>query len=357
MAIIRTKGVEVDGRRAYRLLRPIRRGPTMRTISKFRTAFWLYMVLLLGAVHAPDGVHAQGVGPSGAATTAAARGCGAGLSEAVASVWRDLGGEGGRLGCPTALESAGARSPQGSADRVVTFDQNGVIVLAVSGPRAGQAFAVSGGCYRLYIQYGGTSGWLGLPVGEQENTPDGSLQRFEGGDMRWDRAVDDCQAEPTTPGPGQEKPAPVAASTEATTRLDVFEDPATGDRLSLAAAGSVAEATAAGYRRLRGQALVLAAEAPGTTRLKLYVNEAANLREVLASAQSERDAQAAGYGFEAGQGWIWIDPRPGAVALKLYRDPSSGRTRLAAGPQDERDAAAKGFSFVRIEGYVTPAAP
>jgi hypothetical protein len=321
----------------------------MRTIGEFWAAFWLYMVVLLGAFHAPGGAHAQGVAP-------AAHSCGSALSDPVASVWRDLGGEGGRLGCPTVLEAPGAPSPQGSADRVATFAQNGVIVLAVGGPRAGQAFAVSGGCYRLYVQYGGTSGWLGLPIGDQENTPDGSVQRFEGGAMRWERAVDDCEAEPAAQGPGQAAPTPVATPAEATTPLDVFENPATGDRVSLAAAGSVAEVTAAGYQRLRAQALVLAAEAPGTNRLKLYVDEAASLREVLASPQSESDAQAAGFSFEAGQGWIWIDPRPGTVALKLYRD-GSGRTRLTAGPRDEQDAADKGYSFVRIEGYATPAAP
>jgi hypothetical protein len=144
-------------------------------------------------------------------------------------------------------------------------------VLAVSGPRAGQAFAVSGGCYRLYVQYGGTSGWLGLPVGDQENTPDGSVQRFEGGVMRWTRALDDCQAEPAV---SQTAPPAAASAASPTTPLDVFEDPVTGDRLSLAAAGSVAEATAAGYQRVRGQARVMAEEAQGTGRLKLYVNEA-----------------------------------------------------------------------------------
>jgi hypothetical protein len=268
----------------------------------------------------------------------------------VAGAWRDLGGESGRLGCPAGLETPGERSPQGSANRVAPFGQNGVIVLAVSGPRAGQAVAVSGGCYRLYVQYGGTSGWLGLPVADQENTPDGSLQHFEGGVMRWDRALDDCQAEPSAAAA-----APAAAAVaEALAPLDLFEDPATGDRLSLATSGSVAEATAAGYQRLRGQARVLAAETPGTTRLKLYINEAKKLRETLASAQSERDAQAAGFGFEAGQGWVWIDPRPGAIALKLYRDADSGRTRLTAGAQDEQEAAAKGYSFVRIEGYAPP---
>ena len=305
----------------------------MRTMSKFWAAFRLCGVVLLGAAHAADGARAQavvvGAAPADARVSASPRapsaeshGCGSRLSDAVASAWRDLGAEDGRLGCPTAAEAAGAPSPQGSGNRVATFGQNGMIVVAVTGPRAGQAFAVSGGCYRLYVQYGGTSGWLGLPIGDQENTPDGSLQRFEGGLMRWARAVDNCEAEPAAPTASS---TAASAPAEAATPLDVFEDPATGDRVSLAAAGSVAQATAAGYRRMRSQALVLAAEAPGTSRLKLYVNEAANLRETLASRQSESDALASGYAFEAGQGWVWADPRPGTVALKLYRDAATGR--------------------------------
>ncbi|MDB5482813.1 MAG: hypothetical protein JWO83_3866 [Caulobacteraceae bacterium] len=327
----------------------------MRTIDKPWAAICLNMVVLLSALNAPHGARAQGAGRQDVAEPAPAaqgRACSLALSEAVAGAWRDLGGESGRLGCPTGLETAGERSPQGSANRVATFGQNGMIVVAVSGPRAGQAVAVSGGCYRLYVQYGGTSGWLGLPIADQENTPDGSLQHFEGGVMRWGRALDDCQAEPSAAAPAS---APVpAAATEALVPLDLFEDPTTGDRLSLATSGSVAEATAAGYQRLRGQARVLAADAPGTTRLKLYVNEEKKLRETVASAQSERDALAAGFGFEAGQGWVWIDPRPGAVALKLYRDGATGRTRLAAGAEDEQEAAAKGYAFVRIEGYALP---
>ena len=326
-------------------LPPDLKRPDMRTIDTLWAALCLNMVVLAGALNGP-GAYAQGVIPSGVSPQAT--GCGYALSEAIAGAWRDLGGEAGRLGCPTGLETAGATSPQGSASRVATFGQNGLIVLAATGPRAGQAFAVSGGCYRLYAQYGGASGWLGLPIADQENTPDGSLQRFEGGQMRWDRALDDCQAEPAA---AASSPAPTGDLTP----LDVFEDPATGDRLSLATSGSVAEATAAGYQRLRGQAQVLAAEAPGTTRLKLYANEARNLRETLASVQSERDALAAGYAFEAGQGWVWIDPRPGAVTLKLYRDAASGRTRLTAGPEDEQEAAAKGYGLVRIEGYALPA--
>ena len=318
----------------------------MRTIDKLWAAICLNMVILLSALNVPGGAHAQ----AAAAPAGQVLACGFALSEPVASAWRELGGESGRLGCPTGMETPGAASPQGSATRVANFE-NGLIVLAVSGPRAGQAFAVSGGCYRLYVQFGGTSGWLGLPVADQENTPDGSLQRFEGGLMRYGRSLDDCQAEASAPAVASAAPAPPA---EALAPLDVFEDPGAGDRVSLAAAGSVTEVTAAGYQRLRGQARVLAAEAPGTTRLKFFVNEAKNLRETLASVQSEREALAAGFAFEAGQGWVWTDPRPGAVTLKLYRDGATGRTRLTAGPQDEQEASAKGYGFVRIEGYALP---
>ncbi len=274
--------------------------------------------------------------------------CGLTLSDAVLSAWRDQGGESGRLGCATAVETPTSTSPVGSAARAAVFGQNGEIILHVSGPRAGQAYAVAGCFYRLYVQFGGSSGWLGLPVDEAINTPDGSRQAFEGGMMRYTRAYDDCEATPTP----KTAPPPVTV-TEAT--LDVFEDAATGDRLSLASPGTVAEASSAGYQRLRAQAKVLSEAAPGATRLKFYRNEARGLAETLATPQSERDALAAGFEFEAGQGYVWTEPRPGAVALKQFVDPLSGRTRLTAGAQDESDALARGYRFVRVEGYADPA--
>lgn len=323
----------------------------MRTIDKL----WLAVVALvaLGCAAAGCGGGAALAAPAAAsASTEVAGGCGAALSAPVASVWRDLGGESGRLGCPTGGESAGAPSPQHSASRVATFGQKGVIVLAVSGPRAGQAYAVSGCFYRLYVQFGSTDGWLGLPIADQETTPDGSRQTFEGGIVRYDRALDECEAEPTAP---QAAADTTEAPVESLAPLDVFENTTTGDRISLAAAGSVAQVTASGYQRLRGQARVMTEEARGAIRLKLYANEDAGVHETLASAQSERDALALGMAFQASQGWVWIDPHPGTVALKLYREPTAGRTRLTAGPQDEQDATAAGYTFVRVEGYAAPA--
>lgn len=321
----------------------------MRTIDRHRARVTL-TALTAAAILGPAG-HLRAQTPDPAAAGGADASCGYALSETVNNVWRDLGGKEGRLGCPTALEGLGAASPQGSGARVAVFGQNGEIVLHTSGPRAGQAFAVAGGCYRLYVQYGATSGWLGLPIAEQENTPDGSRQTFEGGVMRYDRTPDTCEATANSASPPT---AAAAVPANSLAPLDVFENVATGDRLSLGSAGSVAEALADGYQRLRGQARVLSREGPGTIRLELYVNEANGFQETIASPQSERAALATGYRFEAGQGWVWPDPRPGAIALELFRNPATERTRLTAGPRDEEAAAAIGYRFVRVEGYAAP---
>jgi hypothetical protein len=275
--------------------------------------------------------------------------CGFPVNAAIYAVWRDLGAETGRLGCATQPERPGPASPQGSAASLAVFG-SGEVVLHVGGPRVGQAFAIVGCFYRLYVQFGGTSGWLGLPVSDAQNTPDGSHQIFEGGDMRYTRAYDDCQA---TPSAGSEGARPIAAAADGIP-LDLYENPATGDRLSLASQRSVEVALGEGYVRLRPQARVLPAMEAEAAPLKLYQNEARGLRQTLATPQSERDALAEGFVFEAGQGYVWTLPRPGAVVLKLYRNAVTGAARLTAGPTDEADALAAGLTFQRIEGYAAP---
>jgi hypothetical protein len=304
------------------------------------------ILALLGPV--AGGAAAQDAAAMAPRTTPATI-CGHSVSEAVQGLWTDLGGESGRLGCATESETPTATSARGSRARATVFGSNGEIIAHESGPRAGQAYAVWGCFYRLYVQFSGTGGWLGLPLAEAETTPDGSKQLFEGGVMHATRAYDDCEAEPVAPTP------PAIAPDAAFAALDLFENPATGDRLSLMSAASQAEATAAGYRRLRGQARVLAEATPGAIRLGLFEDEAAGRKQTLAVDQSRREAVTAGYVFEAGQGYVWTDPRPGAVALKLFRDPKTGRARLTAGDVDEREAVASGSLFVRIEGYAEPA--
>ncbi len=66
-----------------------------------------------------------------------------------------------------------------------------------SGPEAGKAFAVFGCNWRLYFQFGGPGGWLGLPLEDPQNNPDGQSQRFEGGVITATRAYASCDAEPT----------------------------------------------------------------------------------------------------------------------------------------------------------------
>lgn len=127
---------------------------------------------------------------AGAAPTEA---CGKLLSPAVATAWAGVGGQDGRLGCPVESEGDTATSIKGTVARGARF-QGGEIVRHMSGPLASKAFAVEA-CDRLYVQYGGVSGWLGLPTSDAINTPDGQRQHFEGGSLMHGRALGECEAE------------------------------------------------------------------------------------------------------------------------------------------------------------------
>ena len=127
------------------------------------------------------------------AAASPAEACGKALSPAVMAAWIGVGGQDGRLGCPVEPEGDTATSIKGTAARGVRF-QGGEIVRHMSGPLAGRAFAVEA-CDRLYVQYGGVSGWLGLPTSDAINTPDGQRQSFEGGTLRRGRALAECEAE------------------------------------------------------------------------------------------------------------------------------------------------------------------
>ncbi len=122
-----------------------------------------------------------------------AEACGKVLSPPVMTAWAGVGGRDGRLGCPVESEGDTATSIKGTAARGARF-QGGEIVRHMSGPLAGKAFAVEA-CDRLYVQYGGVSGWLGLPTSDAINTPDGQRQHFEGGTLMRGRALGECEAE------------------------------------------------------------------------------------------------------------------------------------------------------------------
>lgn len=115
------------------------------------------------------------------------------MSEAAKAAWDDLGGGDGRLGCPTAAETATIPSRRGTTAHVVAFGDRGMIVLPQSGPAAGQAFPIFGCAFTLWTQYGGPGGLLGDPVAAATNNPDGWVQNFEGGKIVTTRALDTCQ--------------------------------------------------------------------------------------------------------------------------------------------------------------------
>lgn len=296
---------------------------------------------------------AGGVGAARASDPAAdspPSACGHRLSPPVLAEWNAQGGAKGGLGCPAEDESPGSTSPQGS--RAVEADfPRGMIVWHASGPRTGQTFAVTGCIWRLYFQFGGPSGWLGLPIAEQENFPDGQRQSFEGGRITYERATDSCDAEHTSEIASTAPATPASAAPLATSPLDAFLDPARGDHLSTATTSVADTALAAHYQVVGHQARVLAVGGAGTAPLKLFWNDTKGDHLVTATDEGERDAFASGYEFEASQGFVWKDPHPGALTLKQYADPESGHHWLTASADEEAQAKAAGFRFVRIEGY------
>jgi uncharacterized protein with LGFP repeats len=120
--------------------------------------------------------------------------CGFKIGAPALAEWLNLGGRDGRLGCPTADEAVAVPSFSGAQSREIVFGDTGAIFTYLSGPHSGTAVAIAD-CYRLYFQYGGATGWLGLPLKDAENTPDGQKQAYEGGEMRLGRALNSCEAE------------------------------------------------------------------------------------------------------------------------------------------------------------------
>lgn len=125
--------------------------------------------------------------------------CGFSIGPAAMAEWADMGGVDGRLGCPTASETATVPSPTGARSSVTAFGDRGAVYTIESGAQAGKAFAITGCAWRLFFGYGGAGGWLGLPTEDAQNTPDGQTQKFEGGTITLTRATSTCDAEPTGP--------------------------------------------------------------------------------------------------------------------------------------------------------------
>jgi len=323
-------------------------------VPRLRAALAMAVAMVLGTGFAPSPSRAQADAPAPVAAGGSA--CGVDLSGPIYGKWRELLGETGRLGCPTQKEGETLRTPMGSTGRLATFagrDKLGAaVVWHESGPHAGQTIAVYGCFYRLYIQYGGPGGWLGLPTADPANNPDGQTQFFEGGSITYYRAEKACAAKRNA-----EEPQPVvAAGAMEKSPLDQFFDPARGDFLTTATIAGAEAAAQANYQRVRNEGYVFTGKGPGLTPLKLFWNEARGDNATVATAEGERQLLAAGYEFGGTQGYVYSDPQPGATPLKLYWNPEREDFLLTGTPEGETDAAANGYQFVRIEGYA-PAGP
>jgi hypothetical protein len=276
--------------------------------------------------------------------------CGAALSPPIRALWLSLGGAQGRLGCPSGGETAAARSPQGTTgeEAMFTAGVGGAILRHDSGAHAGQTFALEGCVWRLYFQYGGPSGWLGFPISQADNTPDGKRQAFEGGQIVYLRAGDTCFAK----RPEEVAAAPAAPNAPpGTSRLDLFED-AEGRRLVAASETSARRAAKDGYRAIATLGFVFTGDAPGLAPLKAYWSPSTGDHDAVATADGERADLAAGYEFDGLQGYVWTDPRPGASPLKRFWNPQTKTSLLVSDEKGEADAVSRGYVFVRVEGYV-----
>ncbi len=279
---------------------------------------------------------------AGSARPAETATCAATLDAQTAAAWSRAGGAAGSLGCPVEAAGSAITARSGTIARQTRF-AGGAILRHVDGPWAGRGFVVAGCAWRLYFQYGGAAGWLGLPTGEAVNTPDGKRQSFEGGFIRADRDGA-CEAEPSAPA--------AIAVAGPTSPIDLFHDSVSGDDAVAGTEAAAKRLTGQGYRRVETLGYGLTAAGDGVTPLRQFAAPAGDAHLAAATAEGEAEARAEGFVFEGAQGFVLAEPGAGRLPLKAYWNPLTHRGLLATSPADEADARARGYVFARIEGFV-----
>lgn len=280
--------------------------------------------------------------------------CGVTLSGPIFQKWSDEGSDKGRLGCPTAKEHVTAPSPAGSTGRQAEFVGGGLgaaIVWHNGGDHAGQTFVVAGCLYRLYAQYGGAGGWLGMPIGDLANGPDGQTQQFEGGLMTLNRADRTCRAEHGAPPPPAVGAHDTALAQARKVPLELYYD---AQRLEYftTATGLGPDADPNRYALVRVEGYVFADHPPGTTPLRLFWNATRGDHMTVGTPEGELAAHKSGYEFAGGQGFVFSNPTAGAAPLKLFWSLERQDYLLVGTAEGEADAKAAGYDFVRVEGFV-----
>jgi uncharacterized protein (TIGR03437 family) len=105
------------------------------------------------------------------------------VSGIVLAKWALLNYETGAAGAP--LAEATTFSTLGANSGAMQSFANGVIYGATAGPRAGQAYFVSGPILACYNGIGGVAGSFGMPVSDETVTGSFDQQNFEGGNITY----------------------------------------------------------------------------------------------------------------------------------------------------------------------------
>lgn len=136
----------------------------------------------------------------------------------VLAKWALLGYESGAAG-PPASEASAFDSPGANEGQQQSFSK-GLIVAAVTGPRAGQGYFVSGLILTRYSALGGPSGDFGMPTTDEFATGGLRQQNFEGGTVTY-AAGDAAAVEHVAPRSPGVIVFPAAVSAGARARLAV----------------------------------------------------------------------------------------------------------------------------------------
>jgi len=117
----------------------------------------------------------------------------------VLSKWQALGYETGAAGAPVG-DAAAFSTTSADTGSAQAFAQ-GTVYAATAGPRAGQAYFVSGLILAAYAGAGGPAGSLGMPAGDQTASGAQYWQAFEGGTIGYQAGAASAtvQAAPSRP--------------------------------------------------------------------------------------------------------------------------------------------------------------
>ena len=121
------------------------------------------------------------------------------VSGIVLSKWALLNYETGAAGAP--LAEASTFSTLGANSGATQIFANGVIYGATAGPRAGQAYFVSGLILACYNAIGGAAGSFGMPVSDETVTGSLHQQNFEGGNIAYSAGDSAAVAHPAPKAP------------------------------------------------------------------------------------------------------------------------------------------------------------